>query len=109
MNPKPKLIINAATSKTPPEILIYDVIGPEAYGMISDKAIARALKDVGNAKDISVRINSPGGSVFHGIAIHNQLQDHAANDERDDRCFGRVDRERDRNGRRQNRRSRITR
>jgi ATP-dependent Clp protease, protease subunit len=78
--PQPKLIVNAADEKEgkPAEILVYDDIGPDWLGMIGSKTIAQALKDVGDAKDITVRINSPGGSVFEGVAIYNQLKKHNA-------------------------------
>ena len=74
----PQLNIKNATANTPPEILIYDVIGPDAYGYISAKLIAQTLKDIGQAERITVRLNSPGGDVFNGVAIYNLLKSHAA-------------------------------
>lgn len=53
------------------EILIYDEIG--AFG-ITAKQFADDLKAVGKPNTITLRINSPGGSVFDGIAIHNSLK-----------------------------------
>ncbi|MEO5337969.1 MAG: Clp protease ClpP [Magnetospirillum sp. WYHS-4] len=53
------------------EILIYDEIG--AFG-ITAKQFADDLKSVGKAARITLRINSPGGSVFDGLAIHNSLK-----------------------------------
>jgi ATP-dependent protease ClpP protease subunit len=53
------------------EILIYDEIG--AFG-ITAKQFADDLKGVGKAARITLRINSPGGSVFDGLAIHNSLK-----------------------------------
>jgi ATP-dependent Clp protease protease subunit len=53
------------------EILIYDEIG--AFG-ITAKQFADDLKAVGKAGRITLRINSPGGSVFDGLAIHNSLK-----------------------------------
>jgi ATP-dependent Clp protease protease subunit len=53
------------------EILIYDEIG--AFG-ITAKQFADDLKAVGKAARITLRINSPGGSVFDGLAIHNSLK-----------------------------------
>lgn len=61
------------------EILIYDVIGQDWYGNgITAKYIKREL-DAAKAekKDVLIRINSPGGSVFEGIAIYNLLNQYA--------------------------------
>ncbi|WP_339862503.1 head maturation protease, ClpP-related [Thalassospira alkalitolerans] len=62
-------IRDAATGDA--EILIYDEIG--AFG-ITAKQFADDLKAVGKAARITLRINSPGGSVFDGLAIHNSLK-----------------------------------
>jgi ATP-dependent Clp endopeptidase proteolytic subunit ClpP len=56
------------------EIIIYDVIGwpyNDAFDLV------RALGNI-KAKNITVRINSPGGDVFDGVAIFNALKDHDA-------------------------------
>ena len=37
-----------------------------------------ALKDLGDIKTINLHINSPGGSVFEGIAIYNMLKQNKA-------------------------------
>lgn len=58
------------------EVSIYDEIG--LWG-IRAADFARDLKAAGDLKEITVRLNSPGGSVFDGLAIHNILKDHAAN------------------------------
>ncbi len=59
------------------EILIYDSIGYDWWtgGGITAKSIMRELKAIESAgeKDVLVRINSPGGDVFEGIAIYNLL------------------------------------
>jgi len=61
------------------EIRIYDYIGEDWYGNgCSAKKVADDLKAIGEVDDILVRINSPGGSVFDGIAIYNQLKTHGA-------------------------------
>lgn len=54
------------------EIQIYEEIG--LYG-VSAKDFIDQLKAVGPRK-ILLRINSPGGSIFDGLAIYNQLLDH---------------------------------
>lgn len=59
-------------------IRLYDAIGPDWIGMIGAETIARILDDAGNVKTIDLRINSPGGDVFEGVAIYNQLVAHDA-------------------------------
>ena len=54
------------------EISIYDEIGD--YGT-SAKQFIDELKSVGS-KDITIRMNSVGGSVFDGLAIYNVLRSH---------------------------------
>ena len=58
-----------------PEIMIYDQIG--AYG-VSAVDFATALKALGDVKAVTMRVNSPGGDSFEGIAIHNILAAHPA-------------------------------
>lgn len=57
------------------EIFIYDEIGPEWYGMVDSKSIIRQL-DAFRGQPVTVRINSPGGSVTEGQAIYNALKRH---------------------------------
>jgi ATP-dependent Clp protease, protease subunit len=57
------------------EIVIYDEIG--AFG-IPAKAFLDELKTLGPLPELTVRINSPGGSVFDGVAIYNALKRHDA-------------------------------
>lgn len=54
-------------------IEIYDEIG--VYG-VSAQSVSAALRDM--AGEITVKINSPGGDVFDGIAIYNNLVSHPA-------------------------------
>ena len=56
----------------PVEISIYDEIGD--YGT-SAKNFIEEVKNV-NDRDITLRINSVGGSVFDGLAIYNTLRSH---------------------------------
>ncbi len=62
-------------SGQPAELLIYDVIGD--WTGLSARQLVDTLKDI-DASEITVRINSPGGSVFDGIAIYNALRYHKA-------------------------------
>lgn len=56
-------------------IEIYDEIG--VYG-VSAQSVSAALRDMAGADTITVKINSPGGDVFDGIAIYNNLVSHPA-------------------------------
>lgn len=58
-----------------PELRIYDGIG---YGAITAAWIADQLEMRSTASQLDIRINSPGGSVFDGIAIHNAIVRHPA-------------------------------
>ncbi len=57
------------------EILLYDEIG--GWG-ISAQQFARDLKALGDVSLIHLRIHSPGGDVFEGMAIYNLLKSHPA-------------------------------
>src|SRR3990167_11554562 len=56
------------------EILLYDEIG---FWGVTAKEFATTLAGI-TAASIVVRINSPGGDVFDGLAIYNSLQAHPA-------------------------------
>lgn len=56
------------------EVWIYDDIGEGWFGGLSAKQFVTELKPIKNAKRISVYMNSPGGNVFDGIAMHNSLK-----------------------------------
>jgi ATP-dependent protease ClpP protease subunit len=60
------------------ELYFYGDIGDFFFDGISPTAVASALKDMPEAKELHIRINSPGGSVFDGIAIYNLLHNHPA-------------------------------
>jgi ATP-dependent Clp protease, protease subunit len=59
------------------EILLYDVIGEDMFGGISSRAVAEKVAALGPVP-LDVRINSPGGLVYEGIAIYNLLVRHPA-------------------------------
>jgi ATP-dependent Clp endopeptidase proteolytic subunit ClpP len=61
------------------EILIHEAIGENWYGDgLTSKRFVEDLKALGNVSEILVRINSPGGAVFDGVAIYNTLKNHGA-------------------------------
>jgi len=67
---KPDWFKVQAISDDETEIMIYDVIG---WPFISADDFVRALADI-TAKTVTVRINSPGGDVWDGMAIFNALK-----------------------------------
>lgn len=64
------------------EIDIYGEIIDESWRMIDTETSAPsfkdALKELKDVKQITVNINSGGGDVFSGVAIHNMLKSHKA-------------------------------
>jgi ATP-dependent protease ClpP protease subunit len=66
--------IQAAADADEAEVWIYDEIG---YWGTRAADFARELSQLDVSK-IHLHINSPGGSVFDGVAIHNLLRTHRA-------------------------------
>lgn len=69
----------AAEADDPNTVSIYDVIGEDWWtgGGFTAKRMAAALRSIGS-NPVTVKINSPGGDMFEGIAIYNLLRDHPA-------------------------------
>ncbi len=59
------------------EIFIFDDIG-DSFDGTTAKSFAADLKALGAVRTLNIFINSPGGSVFDGVAIFNQLKRHSA-------------------------------
>lgn len=57
------------------EIMIYDQVGSDE---VNAKTFNDDLKSLGAVQVLNLHINSPGGSVFDGFAIYNQLKRHQA-------------------------------
>lgn len=60
------------------EVMIYGVIGEDFWSDSVTAKNAVAAIDAITAGAITVRINSPGGSVADGVTIHNALRLHGA-------------------------------
>lgn len=58
------------------EMWLYDEIGPPGSGAIDAGSVVDAVSKMPKNKRLTVRINSPGGSVDQGIAIYNALARH---------------------------------
>ncbi len=66
--------MQSQTATAPAEILIYDEIG--WYGFTATNFVNDLKKIEGD--EIVVRLNSPGGDVYDGVAILNALRGHKA-------------------------------
>lgn len=66
---------NAADTSDTTEILLYGSIG--GWFGIWPEEFAQILGEVTTSK-IRLRLDSPGGNVFDGIAIYNLIRDHSA-------------------------------
>lgn len=64
----------AASGGAPAEILLYDEVG---FWGITAKDFVLGLAQAGDGP-LTVRINSPGGDVFDGLAIYNALRARSA-------------------------------
>jgi ATP-dependent Clp protease protease subunit len=60
------------------EIWLYDQVGEGWFGGMSAKTFVAELNKLGKVDIINLHINSPGGSVFDGVAIYNSLKSHPA-------------------------------
>ncbi len=67
-----RIEVRAAADADVTEILLYDEIG---YWGVTAKEFVATLAGI-TSPSIVVRINSPGGDVFDGLAIYNALQAH---------------------------------
>jgi ATP-dependent protease ClpP protease subunit len=68
-------IRNAAPNTTgPAELLIYDVI--DSWMGVSAEQLVRDIAALDSNRALTVRINSPGGNVYDGVAILNALRNH---------------------------------
>jgi ATP-dependent protease ClpP protease subunit len=55
------------------EVLLYDALGREG---VTSKQFIQDLQAM-QGEDVTLRINSPGGDVFEGVAIYNALRSYA--------------------------------
>lgn len=69
-------IENSVEDEDTTDVFVYDSIGGW-FGLYADDFI-EAIGEVKSSK-MNLRLNSPGGSVFEGIAIANAIRNHPAN------------------------------
>ena len=67
----------AATPDDASTITIYDVIGEDWWSGegFTAKKMAGILRNIGG-RDATVKLNSPGGDMFEGLSIYNQLAEY---------------------------------
>jgi ATP-dependent Clp protease, protease subunit len=58
------------------ELLVYEEIGENFWsgGGVTAKTVKQQIDQAGPHTAIAVRVNSPGGDAFEGVAIHNLLR-----------------------------------
>lgn len=73
---KQKPYFRAAVKENVLELAIYEEIGEDMWsgGGITAKGVKKEIDAAGEFGSVTVRINSPGGDVFEGLAIHNLLR-----------------------------------
>lgn len=77
--PKYLTIKQEATTSSADINIDGEIVTDEYYDSDTSAAGFRdGLKSIGDVKTINLHINSPGGSVFEGIAIHNMLKQNKA-------------------------------
>ena len=78
MNHKPWTMTAKAGGEL--EVLIYEQIGTDFWtgDGITAKQFATDLKAAGAVAHIHLKVSSPGGSVFEGLAMYNALLSHGA-------------------------------
>jgi ATP-dependent Clp protease protease subunit len=65
----------AKAGKSKAELYLYDAIGNDYMGSgITAESVKKALAEMDPKAELQVFVNSPGGSVFEGLAIYNQLK-----------------------------------
>lgn len=68
---------STAVTKTTATLRLYGPIYDGWYG-VSARAVSEALDQLGEVDSIIVRVNSPGGDAWEGMAILNMLRAHSA-------------------------------
>lgn len=60
------------------EILVMGDIGASWWASVNTQQIRKELAEFDDVEEITLRIDSPGGSVFAGIGLYSYLKDHKA-------------------------------
>jgi ATP-dependent Clp endopeptidase proteolytic subunit ClpP len=74
-----RYLVRADAAAKSVELDIYEPIGEDLFHEgVTASAVRQTLKQNFDAKQITLRINSPGGNVIDGFAIYNLLAQHPA-------------------------------
>ena len=73
----PRAAFKAAAGDAPAEIFVYGVVGQDYWGEGTTASDVVGFLAQAGAAPVTVRINSPGGDAFDGLAIYNVLRAHA--------------------------------
>ncbi|RCK11048.1 hypothetical protein DT075_21350 [Bacillus licheniformis] len=71
-------IVSTYLAKAGDKPLYGSITGEGWFSESSSKTFQSELKSLGDVSSIDLYINSPGGDVFEGQAIHSMLQRHKA-------------------------------
>ena len=66
-------LARAEDGKPAPTLYLYDVLGVDMFGGVAARQVIDDLAALGDVPELTLRINSPGGDVFEGIAVYNAL------------------------------------
>lgn len=70
----------SAEENSPPELIFYGDISSDSWWEddVTPQGFSKELKELGDASEIVVRINSPGGDPIAATAIYTRLKEHSA-------------------------------
>jgi ATP-dependent protease ClpP protease subunit len=68
------VIAAAEEGAATPTLYLYDSLGVDLFGGIAARQVVADLQSLGPVEALDVRVNSPGGDVFEGIAVYNALK-----------------------------------
>ncbi len=67
------MLSKAGEGQPTPTLYLYDILGVDMLGGIAARQVVDDLQALGQVPSLDVRLNSPGGDVFEGIAVYNAL------------------------------------
>ena len=67
------MLSQAGEGQPTPTLYLYDILGVDMLGGIAARQVVDDLHALGQVPSLDVRLNSPGGDVFEGIAVYNAL------------------------------------
>ena len=61
----------AEEGKIAATLYLYDTLRGDLFGGVRARPIVDDLRALGEVAELTVRVNSPGGDLFDGIAVYN--------------------------------------